>query len=84
MVGARYARGVKTTERYRRFVAIPTKYPICNSTIDGGARALRAVKRSNVVATAEILSYFNQLPASLFDLPTGGRSSAPPIWEAAE
>jgi hypothetical protein len=65
-------------------VRLPTKYPICNSTIDGAGRALRAVKRSNVVATAEILSYFNQLPASLFDLPTGGRSSAPPIWEAAE
>jgi nicotinamidase-related amidase len=34
-------------------------------------------KYADVVATAEILSYFNELPASLFDLPAGGRDSAP-------
>jgi maleamate amidohydrolase len=41
-------------------------------------------KYADVVATAEILSYFNELPADLFDLPAGGRNSAPMIKEAAE
>src|SRR5713226_3864972 len=33
-------------------------------------------KYADVVSTAEILSYFDQLPADLFDMPTGGRSPA--------
>jgi isochorismate hydrolase len=41
-------------------------------------------KYADVVSTAEILSYFNQLPADLFDLPTGNSSAAAPIKEAAE
>jgi hypothetical protein len=41
-------------------------------------------KYADVVPAAEILAYFNQLPTNLFDLPTGNRSSAPPIKEAAE
>jgi hypothetical protein len=39
-------------------------------------------KYADVVSTAEILSYFNQLPADLFDLPTG--SNRPATREAAE
>ena len=35
-------------------------------------------KYADVVPTAEILSYFDQLPIGLFDLPTGSRSLAPP------
>jgi maleamate amidohydrolase len=41
-------------------------------------------KYADVVPTAEILSYVDQLPAELFDLPTGSRGPAPPIREAAE
>ena len=41
-------------------------------------------KYADVVSTAEILSYFAQLPADLFDLPSGSRSSGTPIKEAAE
>jgi maleamate amidohydrolase len=41
-------------------------------------------KHADVVSTAEILSYFDQLPADLFDLPTGRRSPATPAKEAAE
>src|ERR1700719_4489071 len=41
-------------------------------------------KYADVIPTAEILSYFNQLPANLFDLPTGHRSPGSPIREAAE
>ena len=41
-------------------------------------------KYADVIPTAEILSYFNQLPANLFDLPTGHRSPASPIRVAAE
>lgn len=41
-------------------------------------------KYADVVSTAEILSYFNQLPTNLFDLPTGTHSPAPPIKVAAE
>jgi isochorismate hydrolase len=41
-------------------------------------------KYADVVSTAEILSHFGQLPADLFDLPTGGGSPAAPIKEAAE
>ena len=41
-------------------------------------------KYADVVPTAEILFYFDQLPANLFDLPTGHRSPASPIREAAE
>ena len=40
-------------------------------------------KYADVVSTAEILSYFDQLPADLFDLPTGSRP-ATPVKEAAE
>ena len=31
-------------------------------------------KYADVLPTAEILSYFDQLPTDLFDLPAGGRS----------
>ena len=41
-------------------------------------------KYADVVPTAEILSYFDRLPAELFDLPTGVSSPAPSIREAAE
>ena len=41
-------------------------------------------KYADVVPMAAILSYFDQLPADLFDLPTGGRSPATPVREAAE
>jgi hypothetical protein len=41
-------------------------------------------KYADVVSTAEILSYFDQLPAELFDLPTGSGGLAAPIKEAAE
>src|SRR5436190_16269704 len=38
-------------------------------------------KYADVVSTPEILSYFNQLPPDLFDLPIGGGSEAGPIRE---
>jgi len=41
-------------------------------------------KYADVVSTAQILSYLNQLPADLFELPTGGRRGATPVKEAAE
>jgi maleamate amidohydrolase len=41
-------------------------------------------KYADVLPTAEILSYFDQLPTDLFDLPTGSRGPAPPIKLAAE
>ena len=41
-------------------------------------------KYADVVHAAEILSYFDQLPTDLFDLPTGRRSPATPAKEAAE
>ena len=41
-------------------------------------------KYADVVPTSEILSYFDQLPTDLFDLPTANRSPAPTIREAAE
>ena len=41
-------------------------------------------KYADVISTAEILSYFDRLPLSLFDLPTGRTESAPPVKEAAE
>ena len=41
-------------------------------------------KYADVVPTAEILAYFDGLPADLFELPTGDRSAAPGIKEAAE
>ena len=42
-------------------------------------------KYADVVSTAEILTYFDRLPADLFDLPTGrSASAAPPVKEAAE
>lgn len=41
-------------------------------------------KYADVVATAEILSYFDQLPSGLLDLPSGSRGPAPPIEQAAE
>jgi hypothetical protein len=41
-------------------------------------------KYADVVSTAEILSYFDQLPADLFDLPAGRRSPATLVKEAAE
>ncbi len=41
-------------------------------------------KYADVVSTAEILSHFDQLPADLFDLPTGRRSHATLVKEAAK
>lgn len=41
-------------------------------------------KYADVVPTAEILSYFDRLPADLFDLPAGGPCAVAPIREAAE
>jgi maleamate amidohydrolase len=41
-------------------------------------------KYADVVSTAEILSYFDQLPADLFDLPAGIGGPATPVKEAAE
>jgi len=41
-------------------------------------------KYADVVSTAEILSYFDRLPADLFALPTGRSSLATPLKEAAE
>ncbi|MGB9645295.1 MAG: hypothetical protein WCB44_09270 [Stellaceae bacterium] len=40
-------------------------------------------KYDDVVSTAEILSHFDQLPADLFDLPTGRRTPATLVKEAA-
>jgi maleamate amidohydrolase len=40
-------------------------------------------KYADVVSTAEVLSYFDQLPADLFDLPSGSPSAAP-VKAAAE
>jgi hypothetical protein len=41
-------------------------------------------KYADVPPTVEILSYFDQLPGDLFDLPTGNRRPATPVKEAAE
>jgi nicotinamidase-related amidase len=41
-------------------------------------------KYADVAPTEEILSYFDGLPAELFDLPEGRPRAAPPIKEAAE
>jgi len=39
-------------------------------------------KYADVVSTAEILAYFDQLPGDLFELPTGGEVLS--VREAAE
>jgi hypothetical protein len=41
-------------------------------------------KYADVVSTAEILSYIDQLAVDLFDLPTGSGRPATPVREAAE
>jgi maleamate amidohydrolase len=41
-------------------------------------------KYADVVLTAEILSYFDTLPANLFDLPAGSGSPVSRLREAAE
>ncbi len=42
-------------------------------------------KYADVVPTAEVLAYFDRLPADLFNLPSGrSASAAPPVKEAAE
>jgi SNF2 family DNA or RNA helicase len=41
-------------------------------------------KYADVVSAAEILSYFENLPAALFDLPTGNSRPPTPVREAAE
>ena len=41
-------------------------------------------KYADVVPTAEVLSYFDGLPADLFDLPAGGNTAPRPIRDAAE
>ena len=41
-------------------------------------------KYADVLPTAEILSYFDRLPADLFERPTGGRRGATLVKEAAE
>jgi hypothetical protein len=45
---------------------------------------VRYARHADVVHAAEILSYFDQRPTDLFDLPTGRRSPATPVKEAAE
>jgi hypothetical protein len=40
-------------------------------------------KYADVVPTAEVLAYFDQLPADLFDLPAGTPTAAP-VRAAAE
>lgn len=41
-------------------------------------------KYADVVSTAEVLAYFDRLPADLFELPSGNPSAAAPVKEAAE
>ena len=41
-------------------------------------------KYADVVPTAEVLAYFDRLPADLFQLPTGDPSTASGIRDAAE
>jgi hypothetical protein len=41
-------------------------------------------KYADVVTTAEVLDYFDQLPADLFDLPAGAQNAASSIKAAAE
>ena len=41
-------------------------------------------KYADVIPTAEILAYFDQLTAGLFDLPRGSNRTMPPAKEAAE
>ena len=41
-------------------------------------------KYADVVSTAEILSYFEELPGNLFDLPAGRDEPPTPLKEAAE
>jgi maleamate amidohydrolase len=41
-------------------------------------------KYADVISTAEVLSYFDQLPADLFDLPAGSNRPPPQIKDAAE
>ena len=41
-------------------------------------------KYADVLPTAEILSYFDELPADLVDLPAGSRNLTTPVKEAAE
>src|SRR3984893_14366257 len=41
-------------------------------------------KYADVVPTAEVLAYFDRLPADLFDLPSGSNRSAPSVRQAAE
>jgi maleamate amidohydrolase len=41
-------------------------------------------KYADVVPTAEVLAYFDRLPADLFDLPTGSNRPPPPARAAAE
>jgi maleamate amidohydrolase len=41
-------------------------------------------KYADVLPTAEILTYFDQLPADLFDLPSGNLGSEPQVKQAAE
>jgi nicotinamidase-related amidase len=41
-------------------------------------------KYADVVPTAEVLAYFDRLPAGLFDLPSGTEPAAPPARAAAE
>ena len=41
-------------------------------------------KYADVVPTSEVLSYFERLPADLFDLPSGSAGSTPQVKEAAD
>jgi nicotinamidase-related amidase len=41
-------------------------------------------KYADVVPTAEVLAYFDRLPADLFDLPAGSNRPAPSVRQAAE
>jgi maleamate amidohydrolase len=41
-------------------------------------------KYADVVPTAEVLAYFDRLPADLFDLPAGSNRAPPSVKAAAE
>jgi maleamate amidohydrolase len=41
-------------------------------------------KYADVLPTGEILTYFDQLPADLFDLPSGNLGAEPQVKQAAE
>jgi maleamate amidohydrolase len=56
----------------------------CNEASHAVSLCAMHAKYADVLPTAKILSYFDQLPTDLFDLPTGSRSAATLVKEAAE